>query len=34
MGGSRTFEAFEPILIEERGERRLAESRLPDDPEQ
>jgi len=34
MRGGRTVEAFEPVLIEEGGERRLAESRLPDDPEQ
>src|SRR6266481_6135501 len=34
MLGSGAVEAFEPVLIEERGERRLAESRLPDDPEQ
>jgi hypothetical protein len=27
-------QAFEPVLIEERGERWLAEGRLPDDPEQ
>ena len=34
MSCSRTVESFEPILIEERGERRLTELRLPDDPEQ
>jgi len=34
MLGSRAVEAFEPVLIEEGGERRLAESRLPDDSEQ
>jgi hypothetical protein len=34
MGCSRSVEPFEPILIEERGERRLPERRLPDDPEQ
>ena len=30
----RSVEPFEPILIEERGECRLPELRLPDDPEQ
>jgi len=34
MLGSGAVEAFEPVLIEERGERRLAEPRLPNDPEQ
>jgi hypothetical protein len=34
MDGSRTVEPFEPILIQERGERRLAELRLPENPEQ
>src|SRR5947207_208361 len=34
MLGSGAVKAFEPVLIEERGERRLAEPRLPDDPEQ
>jgi hypothetical protein len=34
MGGGRAFEPFQPVLIEERGERRLTELRLPDDPEQ
>ena len=33
MSGGRAVEPFEPILIEERGERRLAEFRLPEDPE-
>ena len=33
MSGGRTVEPFEPILIEKRGERRLAERRLPEDPE-
>ena len=31
---SRAVEAFEPVLIEKGSQRRLAESRLPDDPEQ
>jgi hypothetical protein len=34
MLGSRAVEAFEPVLIEKGSQRRLAESRLPDDPEQ
>jgi hypothetical protein len=34
MSCSRTVESFEPILIEERGERGLAELRLPEDSEQ
>jgi hypothetical protein len=34
MGSGRAVEPFEPILIEERGERRLAERRLPDNAEQ
>ena len=34
MGVSRAFEPLEPVLIEEGGERRLTELRLPDDPEQ
>ena len=34
MARGRAVEAFEPILVEERGERRLSERRLPDDPEQ
>src|SRR6516162_5476820 len=32
--GSRSVEPFEPILIEERGERRLTELSLPEDPRQ
>ena len=34
MGVGRAFDPFEPVLIEERGERGLAKLRLPDDPEQ
>ena len=34
MRSRRAIEAFEPVLIEERGEGRLAELRLPDDAEQ
>ncbi len=34
MGRSRAVEPFEPILIEERGKRRLPQRRFPDDPEQ
>jgi hypothetical protein len=34
MGVGRALKPLEPVLIEERGERRLAEFRLPDDPEQ
>ena len=34
MGSSRTVDAFEPVLIEKRGEGRLPKRRLPDDPEQ
>jgi hypothetical protein len=34
MACSRSVEPLEPILIEERGERRLAERRLPDNAEQ
>src|SRR6266446_2780515 len=34
MLGGGAVEAFEPVLIEERGERRLAESCLPEDPEE
>jgi hypothetical protein len=34
VGVGRAFEPFEPVLIEEGGERGLAELRLPDDPEQ
>src|SRR5215831_9978963 len=34
MLGSGAVEAFEPVLIKKGGERRLAEHRLPDDPEQ
>jgi len=34
MGGGPSVEPFEPILIEERRERRLAERRLPYDPEE
>jgi hypothetical protein len=34
MACCRSVEPFEPILIEKRGERRLPERRLPDDPEQ
>jgi len=34
MSCSRTVESFEPILIEERGERRLTELRLPNNAEQ
>ena len=34
MRGSGAVNAFEPVLIEKGGQRRLAESRLPDDPEQ
>jgi hypothetical protein len=34
MGRSRSVEPFEPILIEERGERRLTELSLPEDPQQ
>jgi hypothetical protein len=33
MSGSRPIDAFEPVLIEERGKRRLAETRFPNDPE-
>src|ERR1700751_1105472 len=33
MSGSRAVEPFEPILIEKRGERRLAKRCLPKDPE-
>jgi len=34
MRRSGAVEAFEPVLIEKGGERRLAERRLPDDPQQ
>jgi hypothetical protein len=34
MGRSRSVKPFEPILIKERGERRLTELSLPDDPQQ
>ncbi len=34
MGVGRAFEPFEPVLIEEGGQRGLAELLLPDDPEQ
>src|SRR6516162_2483907 len=34
MGSCRSVEPFEPILIEERGERRLTELSLPEDPQQ
>src|ERR1700732_4962082 len=34
MRRSGAVEALEPVLIEEGGERRLAESRFPEDPEQ
>src|SRR5271163_663903 len=34
MGVGRAFEPFEPVLIEEGGQRGLIELRLPDDPEQ
>jgi hypothetical protein len=34
MCRSGAVDTFEPVLIEEGGERRLAESGLPDDPEQ
>ena len=33
MSGGRAVEPFEPILIEKRGERRLAEGHLPENPE-
>src|SRR6516162_9090731 len=33
MRGCRAVEPFEPILIEKRGERRLAEGHLPENPE-
>ena len=34
MRSGRAIETLKPVLIEERGERGLAESRLPDNPEQ
>jgi hypothetical protein len=34
MGGGRAAEPFEPILIQKRGESRLAERGLPDDSEE
>jgi hypothetical protein len=34
MASGRAVESFEPILIEERGKRRLAEGHLPGDAEQ
>jgi hypothetical protein len=34
MVGGPAVEALEPILVEERGQRRLSEGRFPDDPKQ